>query len=270
MAPDIPAAFSGRSLAAALERLEGDRRTGTLRAGDEGALHIVDGAIAFAESRGTAGLDRLAGMKGMGDRDGREGREGADAEVLEVLGDPRLEALALLAMFDAAYFLLGSGAEAEFTEGPPHRLAPLCRIAPGALLAECARRGARLDAVWPGAAADRAPVVPVRRVDRQRVVLTGLQAEILLNADGRRGPAELARDLGRSTFGCLLAVRVLIAASLVRPPRPGAPGPPAAGPAPEPPPRRVRVVPDPGEAAGWEPVERDVLLRLRAGLEELA
>ncbi|MFB4320378.1 hypothetical protein [Actinomadura sp. 21ATH] len=256
MAHDIPAAFSGCSLAGALERLEGDRRTGTLRAGDEGALHIVDGAIAFAESRGTAGLDLPAG--------------GTAPEISDILGEPRLEALALLAMFDAAYLLLGSGAEPEFTEGPPHRLAPLCRIAPGALLAECARRAARLDAVWPGAAADRAPVVPVRRVDRQRVVLTGLQAEVLLNADGRRGPAELARDLGRSTFGCLLAVRALIAASLVRPPGPGGSAAPAAEPVREPPPRRVRVVPDPGEAAGWEPVEHDVLLRLRAGLEELA
>ncbi|HEU5025662.1 MAG TPA: hypothetical protein VFV01_12145, partial [Spirillospora sp.] len=133
-------------------------------------------------------------------------------------------------------------------------------ITAATLVHERRRRRTLLDSAWPHDDADAAPVVPVRRVRRQRVILTGLQAEILLNADGRRTPAELARDLGRTAFACLLAVRGLAAAALLR----TRPHDPAAAPDPAPAPG-----PEAEPPAGWAPADHDLLARLRAALVEL-
>ncbi|RFS86741.1 DUF4388 domain-containing protein [Actinomadura spongiicola] len=207
-----------------LGALESERRTGLLRVGDDGAFHVEHGAVVHAESRHTPGPDDLSGS----------------------------DLPALLAMFDAAYFLLGSTAEPVFTEGPPNGAGR--RISVATLVQERHRRRARLDAAWPDARVDVDPVVPVRRVRRQRVILTGVQTEILINADGRRAPAELARHLGRTAFACLLAVRGLAAASLIR----AAPRP-VSGP---PPPR-------PAIPAEWAPPDYELLDRLRTALVEL-
>ncbi|OLT32580.1 hypothetical protein BJF79_08460 [Actinomadura sp. CNU-125] len=172
-----------------------------------------------------------------------------------------------IALFDAACFLLGTDGEPRFTEGPVSR-GPARPVTAATLAHELHRRRALLDAEWPSADVDAAPVVPVRRVRRQRVFLTGLQAEILLNADGRHTPAELARDLGRTVFGCLLSVRGLAAASLVRAVRPGAPADRDTGDA-------AREAPpdfllDGGPARdGWAPADHQLLERLRAALVEL-
>ncbi|NEA25832.1 hypothetical protein [Actinomadura bangladeshensis] len=174
----------GGDICGVLGTLERERRTGVLRVGDDGAFHLAGGAVVRAESRHVPGAADLPG--------------GPDPE--------------LLALFDAAYFLLGSAAEPVFEEEATDGA---LRITVPTLVHEQRRRRARLDAAWPDGGVDVAPVVPVRRVRRQRVILTGVQAEILLNADGRRTPARLARDLGRTAFGCLLAVRGLAAASLV-------------------------------------------------------
>ncbi|MQY08834.1 transcriptional regulator [Actinomadura macrotermitis] len=242
---------------AELRRLEKERRTGVLRVGDEGAFHVAEGAVVFAGSRRATGLDRLAVGSGMVSTEewGRIRLGGLDGA--PGLPRPQLEMFALLALFDAAYFLLGSAAVPRFGAGPAHWLAPLCRVTPATLAHECARRRDRLDAVWPVPPTDLAPVVPVRRIRRQRVVLTGLQAELLLNADGRRTPAELALDLGRTTYGCLLAARELGAAGLIRPAAVRAPR--AAPPAP---------VRPPAPAAQWSPPDMDVLVRLRTALKE--
>lgn len=141
--------------------------------------------------------------------------------------------------------------------------------------------------------------MPVRRVRKQRVVLTGGQIEILAAADSRRTVAELARDLGRTTYGCLQAVRELTEAGLVEPPGreqssrvtapaghvpsvpvPRAPAPratPILGPAPSDPKpplllplrRRSRQIVPVIEADRWEQVDVNLLVRVRAGLEEL-
>ncbi|RKS79542.1 hypothetical protein BZB76_1013 [Actinomadura pelletieri DSM 43383] len=212
-----------------LAALESERRTGLLRVGDDGAFRVENGAVVHAESRHAPGLDDLSGSD----------PSGSDLP-------------ALLAMFDAAYFLLGSTAGPVFTEGPPHGADQ--RISVATLVRERDRRRARLDAAWPDDRVDVEPVVPVRRVRRQRVILTGVQTEILINADGRRTPAELARHLGRTAFACLLAVRGLAAASLIHTvPRP------ASGP---PPPR-------PAIPAEWAPPDHELLDRLRTALVEL-
>jgi hypothetical protein len=223
-------------LARTLGALERERATGLLRIGDDGAFHLDGGAVTHAASRhapGPGDLNRT--LTGSG---------------------PELPAL--LAMFDAAFFLLGSEAEPVFTEGPAAR-GPVRPITAATLVHERRRRRSLLDSAWPHPDADAAPVIPVRRVRRQRVILTGLQAEILLNADDRRTPAELARDLGRTAFACLLAVRGLAAAALVRPARPRDPAPPAT-PGPQPP---------DGPPEEWAPADHDLLARLRAALVEL-
>ncbi|WP_067839881.1 hypothetical protein [Nocardia lijiangensis] len=327
-------------LAVELRRLEKEGSTGVLRAGD-GAFYLTGGVIASADCRRTTGLDRLVVEAGVATAEDWQ-RAGA-GDPGQVLARPRLETLALLSVFDAAYFLLASPAEPEFRPAPPHWLAPVCHITPRALVHECERRGDPESGPWPAELVDRAPVVPVRRVRRRHVVLTASQAEVLAAADTRRSVTGIARDLGRTTYGCLEAVRKLTAAGLIRPPGPGVVEPsgqnsgwgagfaPYSGPreegsaartesrnmqrprltgprgnepagpwAGEPvvvaepgpvhtagaemprmtalatsdpalPPlrRRVRTAPPP-PAEQWEPVDRDVLVRLRAALEELA
>ncbi|MEU5992032.1 hypothetical protein ABZ806_23940 [Spirillospora sp. NPDC047418] len=215
----------GGDICGVLAVLERERGTGVLRVGDDGAFHLAGGAVVHAESRHVPGADDLPG--------------GSDPELA-----------ALLALFDAAYFLLGSAAEPVFAEEPA---GGALRVGVATLVHEQRRRRARLDAAWPDGGVDAAAVVPVRRVRRQRVILTGVQAEILLNADGRRTPARLARDLGRTAFGCLLAVRGLAAASLVETGPPGAAAPQGWG----------------EGAFEWAAPDHAVLDRLRTALVEL-
>ncbi|WP_018656321.1 hypothetical protein [Actinomadura flavalba] len=269
--PGVAPAHADPPIVTALRRAEADERTGVLHAGDEGAFFLDRGAVTYVTNRATTGLDRLVMSSGtvsaeewgrvllaVAERDGAPLREAGRAPGL---GRARLEMFALLAAFDAASSLLGSAAEPRFEAGPPHWLAPVCRITPATLVLERTRRRDRLDAEWPDDRADTAPVVPVRRVRRQRVILTGLQAELLLNADGHRTAAGLALDLGRTTFGCLLAVRALAAARLIERP----------GPAVRPVAPALATAPAPGEPpAFWTPPDHDVLVRLRAALEELA
>ncbi|NKY54905.1 hypothetical protein [Nocardia flavorosea] len=257
----------GIELVDELRRLEDEGSTGVLHAGD-GVFHLADGAIASAECRRTTGLDRLAaeaGVAGAG-----EWQRAAAGDPSPVLGRPVFETLALLSVFDAAYFLLSGPVVAEFRPAPPHWLAPVCHIPPRVLVRECARRGDPNAGPWPAQLVDRSPVVPVRRIRRNRVVLTGGQAEVLAAADTRRSVTVIARDLGRTAYGCLEAVRDLTAAGLIEPPadrQTQASPRPAAEPALR---RRVRQevpVPEDGE---WEPVDRQLLLRLRTALEDLA
>ncbi|MEC3954530.1 hypothetical protein VMT65_15920 [Nocardia sp. CDC153] len=287
-----------------LRRLEQQRGTGVLTVGD-GAFHFVEGAIVAAECARTTTLDRMVVASGVATTEQwRRARGGGEDRLLE---RPRVETLALLSVFDAAYVLLAAPAPLAFHGGPPHRLARTCRITPGALIHECARRGDPHAGAWPVELVDRVAVVPVRRVRRRRVVLTGGHAEVLAVVDARRSITGIAEDLGRTTYGCLLAVRELTAVGLVEPPvmvaladpirTVPAPAPAASVSAPAAsvsapaasvsapaapvstgtatdsvPPLRRRVrqaaavdIPD-----RWEPPDRDVLIRLRAALEELA
>ena len=212
----------GGDMGGVLVGLEREKRTGVLRAGGDGAFRLDRGAVVHAAS--------------------------PHAPAPAPGSDPELTAL--IAIFDAAYFLLGSAAEPVFTEGSRSRRPQ--RIAVPTLLHEQRRRRARLDAAWPDAAVDTAPVVPVRRVRRQRVILTGAQAELLLNADGRRTPGRLARDLGRTAFGCLLGVRGLAAAGLIETGPPADPGAP---------PDELPVE--------WAAADHELLDRLRTALVEL-
>ncbi|MFI9401672.1 hypothetical protein [Nocardia sp. NPDC052316] len=191
----------GSELAEELRRLENEKRTGVLFAGD-GAFHLAEGAVTAADCLRTSGLARLVSEAGV-----------ATAE---------------------------------------EWLAAICRIAPHVLVQECVRRGDPVGTPWPARLVDRAPVVPVRRGSR-RVVLTAGQAEVLAAANTRRSVTGLGEYLGRTTYGCLVAV--VPAEAMVNPLRADAV-----------PPRRRRARPS-GPVADqdrWEPVDPDLLVRLRA------
>ncbi len=240
------------ALAEELHRLEEQGSTGVLRAGD-GEFHLARGAIASAGCRRTIGLDRLVVEAGVATAE--DWRRAGAGDPGPLLHRPRLETLALLSVFDAAYFLLASAAEPEFLPAPEHWLAPVCRVAPHTLLHECARRSDSEWGPWPADLVAAVPVVPARRVRRHRVVLTGGQAEVLAAADERRSIAEIARDLGRTTYGCLVAVRDLTTAGLIQEPDPAAAEPvvaPAVADAPQSSPavRHLTLAPAPVEDTG--------------------
>ncbi|MGW0249045.1 hypothetical protein ACWDYH_20665 [Nocardia goodfellowii] len=268
----------GIELADELRRAENERRTGVLCVGD-GAFHLTDGAITCADCHRTPGLDRLIGAAGGPTAESWRRAVAGDPD--QAVGLPRLEAMALLAAFDAAFFLLAAPGIPQFQPAPPHWLARVCRISPSALVRECVRRS-HAEGHWPAELVDRAPVVPVHRIRRHRVVLTGSQVEVLATADARRSIAGIAGDLGRTTYGCLVAVRELTAAGLVEPPAaarvdvlPTASVPPArelaaahSGQLTLPRRRTHRevaeLVPE-----HWGAPDRDLLIRLRTALEEL-
>ncbi|MFC9895288.1 hypothetical protein ACFVMC_16510 [Nocardia sp. NPDC127579] len=234
----------GSELTAELLRAATERRTGVLCVGD-GAFHFTDGAINGVDCQRAPGLDRLLGAAGLSRTPG-----------------PRLETLALLAVFDAAYFLLVTPGAPEFRPAPAHWLATVCRVPPHGLMRECARRERAETGPWGVELVDRAPVRPVGRIRRHRVLLTGHQTEVLAVADGRRSVTGIAEQLGRTSYGCLAAVRELTAAGLIEPP--------ARDPAESGLPRRLtrrELIAPPDDR--WHAADRDLLVRLRTALKEL-
>ncbi|MFF2557197.1 hypothetical protein ACFVUS_39785 [Nocardia sp. NPDC058058] len=291
-------------LASELRRLAAEGSTGVLHAGD-GAFHLAEGTIACADCRRTTGLDRLVVEAGVATPE--EWRRAETGDLGPLLHRPQLETLALLSVFDAAYFLLATPATPEFQPAPAHWLAPVCKVAPPALVEECSRRGDPEAGPWPVTLVDRAPVVPARRIPKRRVMLTGGQAEMLAAADARRSITTLAEYLGRTTYGCLTAVRELTEAGLIEPPvrltaprhaadaqvaplialnarraaadrlpplalgGPGSdPEPAASQPPAQLPRRRARSGATTPAPERWKPIDREVLVRVRAALEELA
>ncbi|MFD3748247.1 hypothetical protein [Nocardia sp. NPDC058633] len=228
------------ALADALHRLGEEGSTGVLRAGD-GEFHLVRGTIASVGCGRTIGLDRLVVEAGVATAE--DWRRAGAGDPGPLLDQPQLETLALLSVFDAAYFLLASAEEPEFRPTPEHWLAPVCHIAPRALVHECERRNDGDRGPWSADHVTEVAVVPARRIKRNQVVLTGSQAEVLAAADTRRSIAEIARDLGRTTYGCLVAVRELTAAGLIETPEPAVPAEqPQRG-------RHLALAPDPAEHA---------------------
>lgn len=213
-----------RRLREHLRRLADERATGTLHLAGQGALHLSEGAVVHAECHRTPSLRDLLVHSGRLSEYGwqclRAGGAAGDIAVPGRLSRAELQMYQLIALFDAVYFLAPCQAEPRFAAGGPHWLDGLNAAGPATLAEEVRRRRALLGAAWPSPLADDAPLEPVRRLHRQRVILTGLQAELLLNADGRKTPSELARELGRTRFGCTLAVRGLVASALARAPEP--------------------------------------------------
>ncbi|MBL1079856.1 hypothetical protein JK358_36200 [Nocardia sp. 2] len=245
------------------------------RAGQLSTAPVRDPAGQWSAPRG---LGPAAALPELGTAD-TPGQSSATAPRLAVVSRPRLETLVLLSIFDAAYLLLAAPGPVEFESAPAHWLSDLCAVTPRVVIHECDRRGALDPGPWHTELVDRAAVVPARRIAHRRVVLTAGQAEVLAAADARRSVTAIARTLDRTAYGCLQAVRDMTAAGLIEPPAaapasiqhgdPEIQAPTPGGPAPLPR-RRVRQAALTPAPESWEPADRDMLIRLRAALQELA
>ena len=211
-----------------------------------GVIFLRDGLVNGVESPAAPSVDRLLTACGkveervwetIPSRPARALVEGGHVSAAEI------ELCAVNALYDAAYFVLSTErAELRFAPDIEHWLGADCTVTADQLCDHVLRQRRILDEVHPSDVTDTAPVRPVLRPGLDRVLVSGLQWEIVLHADGRRTPQELAGLLGCSAYAVTLDVRRLAAAGLMEPPAPPEPeesaaGPPATGPHP----RRCRA-----------------------------
>lgn len=206
--------------------------TGALRVLDPpgGVVYVVDGRIAYAETPVASGVERLLTASGRlpadawraavtaGRAQHRIGPELVDAGLVT---QTELEALGVIALHDAAFFLFDLVVSAHFEHRARHPVGHLRTLDLRSVCQEVDRRKRLLADAWPDAAIDTAAVLPQRRLRSQCVALTALQWEVVANADRRRSPIDLARLLGRDTFTVMLEVRRMARTGLVEPGRPG-------------------------------------------------
>ncbi|MFI9786759.1 hypothetical protein ACIHEI_25130 [Kitasatospora sp. NPDC051984] len=265
---------------AALTDLAAQAATGVLH-GPDGAVHLAAGLVVHAESARGASVGHL--LTGAGRITLRAWEEsvalggGHPADHLlaaGLVGTGELELARLAATLDGAQDALAQhSVELRFDPAarPAFQLArPLSVLE---LRGAVGRRRALLDACWPSAELDSVPPVATGAAPTRRTAVPRRRRQALLAAaDGIRTAPELARLLGRSTFGTLLDVRQLAAAGLLASGRPAVlpDPPPAAGPQSAPPdaPGPVPMPPGPRSYDSSDP-EVGLLLRLRAALEAL-
>ncbi|MFG6198325.1 hypothetical protein [Nonomuraea sp. JJY05] len=236
-------------LDALLAGLARERSTGALRLGRNGTIFLHDGRVTYMECAQTPGVERLLTARGRMTEAALRGlqADGGCARLLEEgpLTPGELQFAVLGTVLDAAFFLLPiSGTRPKFRPGERHWLGGQWFFEVAGLVRECARRRAHLAEIWPSADVDTLPVRPVPWLPGHGVTLTRVQWEVIVGADHKATPLELAKQLGRSGYAVLLAVRRLAAAGLLAPPDPGrtalsAPGRAAPG--------------DPGRAAPGDP-----------------
>ncbi|NAS24928.1 transcriptional regulator [Herbidospora sp. NEAU-GS84] len=266
-----------------LSELAESRATGALKAGRSGTVYLSRGRVCYVECARTPTVEELLTASGRltlsGMRTARQTAaataDGGDLLVRRgVLSRGELQLCVLGATLDASFFLFGANVpKPKFREGDRHWLGIHWFFDVPGLFRECHRRRARLDRAWPSAELDSRPVVPVRRIRSQHVVLTALQWEILLNADAETTPAELAKRIGRPAYTTLLAVREMAAAGLLECPEPPPPEKP-----PDLPKRVAGSAPRAAAGAGGrarssypeisgDPTDVNLLIRLRNALE---
>ncbi|MDF5757666.1 hypothetical protein [Spongiactinospora sp. TRM90649] len=209
-----------------LTGLARERATGALRLGADGTIFLSDGRVTYMECAQTPGVERMLVAAGrMTETALRDLR--ADGGCERLLAEGRvtrteLQYAVLGVILDAAFFLLPvSGARPKFRPGERHWLGGQCFLDVAGLLRECHRRGVYLAEIWPCADMDAVPVRPVGRLPGHGVTLSGVEWEVLVRADQRTTPLELAEQAGRSGYAVLLAVRRLAAAGLLVRPKPG-------------------------------------------------
>lgn len=211
----------GTTPAKALGQLAAAGATGALTVHGEpgGVIFLVGGRVNGVESPAAPSIDRLLTAAGLVPERVWETIPSRPARALVEGGHvtaAQIEVCALQALHDAAYFVLGTlRPELRFDADVEHWLGADGAVAADQVCDHVARQRRMLDEVHPSDATDLAPVVPVLRPGLDRVLLSGLQWEIVLHADGRRTPQELAGLLGRSAYAVTLDVRRLAAAGLV-------------------------------------------------------
>lgn len=245
-----------QQLDSVLDGLAKDHATGSLRVGRAGSVYLSSGRVTYVESTCTPGVEEILTASGRvstttmrSTRQSATGTAGGgDALVRQgLLSRGELQLCVLGAILDASFFVLAATApRPRFKEGDRHWLGDQWYFDVAGLVRECRRRRVQLDHVWPYPDLDSRPVVVAPRITSQRVVLTSVQWEVLVNADSTATPLDLARRLGRSAYSVLLAVRQLGAAGLlVEPPR-DAPDPVPDASTPPLPKRAERTGPRPG------------------------
>ncbi|MFF5231904.1 ADAM 12 protein [Dactylosporangium sp. NPDC000521] len=215
----------------ALQQLAGLGVTGALTVVGEpgGVIFLRDGLVNGVESPAAPSVDRLLTAAGVVDERVWETIPSRPARALVEGGHltaAEIELCAINAMYDAAYFVLSTErAELRFAPDIEHWLGAEGMVTTDQLCDHVARQRRILDEVHPSDATDTAAVRPVLRPGLDRVLLSGLQWEIVLHADGQRTPQDLAGLLGRSAYAVTLDVRRLAAAGLLEPPQPTGDGP---------------------------------------------
>ncbi|MFI6919827.1 DUF4388 domain-containing protein [Nonomuraea spiralis] len=278
------------SLLAGLAR---ERATGALRLGRNGTVFLSDGRVTYMECAQTPGVERLFAARGRVSESALRAlqADGGRARLLQEgpVTLAELQYAVLGVVLDAAFFLLPvTGVRPKFRPGEEHWLGGQWFFDVPELVRECARRRDQLTGIWPSSDVDTQPVRPIPRLPGHGVALSQVQWEVVVRADQKATPLELARHLGRSGYSVLLAVRKLAAAGLLAPPDPARP---AATPprrpddnpgTTDPLPRRVpSPVPVPArtgeggshQAAGprptADPTDLTLLRRLKKALEEM-
>ncbi|WP_113702343.1 ADAM 12 protein, partial [Nonomuraea lactucae] len=210
------------SLDVLLAGLAHERSTGALRVGRAGTVFLDEGRVTYMECAQTPGVERILAARGRMPEaalrriqaDG--GCERLLAEGAVTLGE--LQYCVLGAVLDAAFFLLPTGGtRPKFRPGERHWLGGCWYFDVSGLVRECARRRTLLAQIWPSADVDASPVRPAPRLSGQKVMLGTVEWEIVARAGEEVTPLELARQLGRSAYSILLAVRRLAAAGLLVP-----------------------------------------------------
>jgi hypothetical protein len=211
-----------------LTQAAAQRRTGALVvAGNPGGtVYLVAGHVIYAESPAAPGVGELLTASGRLAARAWQAAADAAATVGRTLVDQghltqgELELCVLGAVYDAGYFALSPpSAPVEFADGATHRIGPVVRVEPAAVIRETRRRARLLDDIFPDARIDTAPVLPVPRPPVERVALTAAQWELLVHADGQRTPADLALLLGRAGYATIQELRRLARLGLIEAPQ---------------------------------------------------
>lgn len=204
-----------------------------------GVIFLRDGLVNGVESPAAPSVDRILTACGKVEERVWETIPSLPARALVEGGHvtaAEIELCAVNALYDAGFFVLSTRrAELRFAPDIEHWLGADCTVTADQLCDHVARQRRILDEVHPSDVTDTAAVRPVLRPGLDRVLVSGLQWEIVLHADGQRTPQELAGLLGCSAYAVTLDVRRLAAAGLVEPPEveeetPAVADPPAAVP----------------------------------------
>ncbi|MEU6713586.1 hypothetical protein ABZ897_19040 [Nonomuraea sp. NPDC046802] len=275
------------TLDALLAGLARERSTGALRLGRNGTIFLSDGRVTYMECAQTPSVERMLTARGRMTETALRGLQ-ADGGCERLLAEGavtrgELQYAVLGVVLDAAFFLLPTGGtRPKFRPGERHWLGGQWYFDVAGLVRECARRRACLAATWPSADVDTLPVRPVLWLPGHAVTLTRVQWEVVVRADHKATPLELAKQIGRSGYSVLLAVRQLAAAGLLAAPDPGratsAENQPEAGPLPKRarhpyarPPHDPEAAAQPlGPPVTGDPTDLALLMRLKKALEELS
>ncbi|MFI5957980.1 DUF4388 domain-containing protein [Cryptosporangium sp. NPDC051539] len=214
----------------ALDELTAGRATGALHVEGVvgGTIYLLDGEIYYVQTAAAPGVDCLLQASGTvppsvfqtaWTAGAAAGQVGEVLVKSGALSRGEAELCTAAAITDGAFALFtASPAEmgpVRFAPGEGHWWGALRRVGAAALEVQIRKRRRLLERTPPGDADDQ-PVIAAARLGRHHVVLTDLQWELVVHADGRRTPRELARLLGRSAFTAVLETRRLMTAGLVR------------------------------------------------------